>query len=108
MTPICRLSELPEGNSRQFQLEGQSIFLVRRADSVWGYLNRCPHQGIPLEWVEHQFLDYEREFIQCATHGALFTIERGTCVHGPCLGQQLQALTLEVEGDWVKATLSPS
>jgi len=30
--------------------------------------------------------------LQCATHGALFLIESGECVVGPCAGQFLQPL----------------
>lgn len=30
--------------------------------------------------------------IQCATHGALFEIETGHCIAGPCLGQNLQKI----------------
>jgi len=35
--------------------------------------------------------------IQCSTHGALFNIETGECLQGPCLGQSLQAIAHEVK-----------
>jgi nitrite reductase/ring-hydroxylating ferredoxin subunit len=42
--------------------------------------------------------------IQCATHGALFLIESGECVAGPCAGQSLQALACreDAEGIWLR------
>jgi nitrite reductase/ring-hydroxylating ferredoxin subunit len=49
-----------------------------------------------LEWQPNQFLDYEKQFIQCATHGALFGIDDGICIAGPCPGEQLEALPVEV------------
>lgn len=65
-------------------------FLVHNNNKIYSYLNRCPHSGVNLDWVAHQFLDNNHEFIQCATHGALFNIENGYCLRGPCLGEQLQ------------------
>ncbi len=42
--------------------------------------------------------------IQCATHGALFLIESGECVAGPCAGQFLAALDSreDEQGIWVE------
>jgi nitrite reductase/ring-hydroxylating ferredoxin subunit len=34
----------------------------------------------------------------CATHGALFEIEDGKCVYGPCLGRSLAPIRIRVEG----------
>ncbi|MFP6798982.1 MAG: Rieske (2Fe-2S) protein, partial [Pseudomonas sp.] len=41
--------------------------------------------------------------IQCATHGALFLIESGECVAGPCAGQSLQELAIreDDQGIWI-------
>jgi len=35
--------------------------------------------------------------IQCSTHGALFNIESGECLQGPCLGQSLQSIDYEIK-----------
>jgi nitrite reductase/ring-hydroxylating ferredoxin subunit len=70
--------------------------LIRRGESVVAWRNSCPHRGIRLEWQPNQFLDYEKQFIQCATHGALFGIDDGICIAGPCPGEQLEALPVEV------------
>lgn len=77
------------------------LFVVRRDAAVFAYENRCPHTGAPLDWAPHRFLDHEREFIQCAMHGALFEIETGRCVHGPCAGQRLKSVPVRIEADWV-------
>jgi len=64
----------------------------------------CPHRGVPLEWQPDQFLDPSASLIQCATHGALFLIESGECVAGPCAGQFLTALDSreDEQGIWVQ------
>jgi nitrite reductase/ring-hydroxylating ferredoxin subunit len=105
MRPLCPLSELPDGDCRGFDVDAQALFAVRRGDQVYVYRNLCPHRGIRLEWQEHQFLDYERQYIQCATHGALFTIDGGECIAGPCPGERLEAVPCRVEGEQVLIAL---
>jgi nitrite reductase/ring-hydroxylating ferredoxin subunit len=73
------------------------ILVVRRGDHAYGYLNSCPHTGGPLDWEPDQFLDPAREYIQCATHGALFRIADGVCVYGPCAGDRLTPVATAVE-----------
>ena len=73
------------------------ILVVRRGLHVYAYLNTCPHAGSPLDWVPDQFLDLNREYIQCATHGALFRIEDGVCMYGPCAGDRLTPVPTAVE-----------
>jgi nitrite reductase/ring-hydroxylating ferredoxin subunit len=75
------------------------IFLIVDDGAVYGYLNICPHQGIPLDLKPDTFLDYERAFIQCTTHGAKFRKHDGMCVEGPCLGQPLLPLSIAVADD---------
>ncbi|WP_148053418.1 Rieske 2Fe-2S domain-containing protein, partial [Pseudomonas fluorescens] len=64
---------------------------------------RCPHRGVGLEWHHDQFLDPSNSLIQCATHGALFLIEDGECVAGPCVGQALTAINRreDAQGLWI-------
>ena len=102
---LCRLDELQDGASRGFSLprdgpqQGLELFLVRQGTDVYAYRNRCPHTGAPLEWQPHQFLDEQGELIQCALHGALFAIDSGLCLRGPCAGKSLEALPLQVTED---------
>jgi nitrite reductase/ring-hydroxylating ferredoxin subunit len=42
-----------------------------------------------MDWVTDQFLDLDREYIECATHAALFCIWDGVCVAEPCAGDCL-------------------
>ena len=98
---LCTLDELADPASKGFEMDTGdgvvSLFVVRRDSEVRGYINSCPHTGVPLEWVPDQFLDADGSFIECATHGALFTIEEGKCVSGPCAGDRLRPVRLAVE-----------
>ena len=76
---------------------------MRRAGQVYVYANRCPHRGVPLEWQPDAFLDTSASLIQCATHGALFLIESGECVAGPCEGESLRVIDCgeDAQGIWI-------
>ncbi|MCQ4318590.1 Rieske (2Fe-2S) protein [Stutzerimonas zhaodongensis] len=99
MIRLCNGTDVAEGTSKGFQLDGQSLLAVRKDGTLHVYLNRCPHRGIPLEWLPDQFLDSSGSLIQCATHGALFLIESGECVAGPCAGAYLRPVpSIERDG----------
>lgn len=99
------LSALDEPGSKGFdvELDGARLagFVVRRDATLHAYRNSCPHTGAPLEWQPDQFLDIGGSFIECALHGALFGIDDGRCVRGPCVGQHLQPLTVVIRDDGV-------
>ena len=79
-----------------------SLFVVRRGDSLRGYVNRCPHAGHELNLMPNDFLTREGDLIMCRSHGAQFRIDDGLCVFGPCPGTQLQAFAVDlVDGDVV-------
>ncbi|HVM78832.1 MAG TPA: Rieske (2Fe-2S) protein [Stellaceae bacterium] len=99
---LCRLDEIADPGSRGFRLgsgsKARAFFIVRHGGRVVAYENVCPHVGSPLDWVPDRFLDIERRFILCATHGALFRIEDGYCLEGPCAGKALMPVRIRVEG----------
>jgi nitrite reductase/ring-hydroxylating ferredoxin subunit len=99
---LCRLDEIPDGQGRGFEIETcsgrRSIVVVRRGDRAFGYVNRCPHVGTPLDWVPDKFMSWDNRHLLCATHGALFRVEDGLCVQGPCSGDRLEPVPLEVSG----------
>ncbi|MBD9482428.1 Rieske (2Fe-2S) protein [Pseudomonas sp. PDM14] len=103
MIRLCAPRDLSEGQSRGFQLEGLRLLAVRRDGQVFAYRNNCPHRDLPLEWRPDDFLDASGSMIQCAHHGALFLIESGECVTGPCAGDTLQAIRCheDADGIWI-------
>ncbi len=70
-------------------------FVVRRDGSVFGYVDRCPHMGLPLA---QKLDDYVvGSLIACSWHGALFDVESGACRGGPCPGTALTPWPVRVE-----------
>ncbi|HEY9026074.1 MAG TPA: Rieske 2Fe-2S domain-containing protein [Burkholderiaceae bacterium] len=100
---LCRLDALPDRSARGFDPLGRgadTLFVVRRGDALHAYRDRCPHFGdTPLPWRKDAYLDAAGEAIVCAAHGARFDIATGRCVLGPCLGQSLEPVPLELTPD---------
>lgn len=104
-TFLCELPDIMQHKSKGFSINAGNrilhIFLVQLEGKLYGYINRCPHTGVTLDWVQDQFLDVSEKLIQCATHGAQFRIEDGFCVYGPCSGASLTPVSITVEQDKV-------
>lgn len=104
---LCRLDDISDPGSREFKW-GTGIwpleyFAVRKGRRVRGFVNRCPHAGNPLNWQPDRFLNRKGDLILCNSHGALFRIDDGVCVGGPCPGEALESLTLRVENGLIVA-----
>ena len=101
-TVVCRLEALQDPGSLGVTVEQgerlHDVLVVRRGKQAFCYLNRCPHTGSPLDWMPDQFLSLDKHHIQCATHAALFRIEDGICIAGPCSGDTLTSVPVVVEG----------
>lgn len=102
---LCALRDLADPGSRAFSLgEGDwpvRGFVVRRGQEVFAYVNRCPHAGHPLNMRPDRFLTPDGSLILCNSHGAMFEIETGVCVAGPCPGQRLRRISVRVQDDLV-------
>ena len=102
---ICPVHELADPGAKGFTLGSGDWplrgFVVRRGELLRAYVNHCPHAGFPLNWQPDQFLAPHSPLILCVMHGALFDVETGTCVSGPCAGKALRALPLRVADGWV-------
>lgn len=100
MNKICMMEEIPEREARSFETQsGDVIFITQRDGSFFAYQNICPHLQVELEFLENQFLDQDQAFIQCSTHGALFDVETGLCISGPCQGDSLEKVNIQVHSD---------
>ena len=91
---------VPEGGARGYDPAGSgqdTLFAVRCRGTLHVWRDRCPHAGTPMAWRKHAYLNAAGDRIVCAAHGALFEPDTGLCVHGPCLGQRLQALPFSVD-----------
>lgn len=97
---ICPSEALAEGGQgvrfRVLLGDGESsAFVIRVNNAVRGYVNRCSHVPVELDWNYGQFLDDSGLYIVCATHGASYDGETGACMGGPCNGSPLKALDVQ-------------
>jgi len=100
MLELCRLDDIPDGGARGFAVEGpslaQRLVVARRGDAVYGYVNFCPHVPTRLDYAPGEFLDETGTLLACQGHGALFRIEDGYCIEGPCEGESLRPAPVRV------------
>jgi nitrite reductase/ring-hydroxylating ferredoxin subunit len=97
---LCRLEDLPDGGAKGFAAPAggfTGLFAVRRGSDVVVYVNSCPHIGVPLDWAPDRFLTADGQRIVCATHGAEFCIADGICLRGPCFGDRLEAVMIQIK-----------
>ena len=98
--PLLSLDALVDGGlaeaSASLDGDAESLILHRDGDSVRAWLNVCPHAGRRLDWAPGQFLKSREGQLVCAAHGATFELGGGSCVSGPCRGDTLRAVAVEV------------
>ena len=79
---IAVVGEIEHGKTKKFTLRrGQrdlDALLVNFEGNHFAYINRCPHTGITLDWVDNQFFSSDNRYLMCATHGAVFEPHLGT------------------------------
>jgi nitrite reductase/ring-hydroxylating ferredoxin subunit len=97
---LCELSQIADGDSAGFIAERngkrESFIVVRKKNVAFVYVNSCPHIGAPLDFSPGRFLNKDRTFIMCSTHGAIFRIDDGFCVSGPCAEQALTTVSVDI------------
>ena len=83
----------------------ESLILHRDGSAVRAWLNVCPHAGRRLDWAPGKFLDSQGR--PAGVRGARreFELQRGDCVAGPCRGDRLRAVAIEVRDGkvWLSA-----
>lgn len=101
---VCEAADLEEGGRGvRFPVtagfEDRTGFVVRYGGTVRGFLNRCAHVPIELDWNEGQFFESSGLYLMCSTHGAIYDPETGRCAGGPCRGGALRPISvIEREG----------
>ncbi|MDP5033035.1 MAG: Rieske 2Fe-2S domain-containing protein [Paraglaciecola sp.] len=106
------IDDFAEEQAKGFDLNhsgSDTFFIVRSKNKLFAYKDSCPHYGdTTLPWKRHHYLNNVAEYIVCAAHGALFQIENGKCIQGPCLGQKLTKVPIEISEQneiWIDQTI---
>ncbi|WP_133500816.1 Rieske (2Fe-2S) protein [Cognatilysobacter terrigena] len=86
------------------QIDGapESLIVLRTGDRVDAFLNICPHAGRRLDWAPGKFLLTREGLLVCAAHGASFSLPSGECVAGPCKGDSLRRVDVQVDDGEVR------
>src|SRR5882724_1128261 len=85
---VARTSEIPSGGNKVFGVEGRDIVVFHVNGEFFALLNRCPHEGAPLEkaacvarLTSPEPGVYERsrigEMLRCPWHGWEFDMRNG-------------------------------
>jgi nitrite reductase/ring-hydroxylating ferredoxin subunit len=105
LAPVRVLPEagtLGEGRTTRFTvlLDGvsQDALALRWKGVLHAYVNRCRHQGLPLDFGDGHVFDEAYDAIVCCHHGARYRPDTGECSGGPCMGGRLTVLVLESRG----------
>ena len=97
---LSALNDIAEGGFAEVEAtidgDAESLVLYRLGDEVRAWLNVCPHAGRRLDWAPGQFLKSKDGYLVCAAHGASFELDRGDCIAGPCRGDALRAVQVQV------------
>jgi nitrite reductase/ring-hydroxylating ferredoxin subunit len=102
---VCALNDIASQKAKGYDLmrmtdDGREVpfrlIVIRWGKQVFGYVNRCPHDGVNLDWERNSFLDSNGIRLQCGKHGALFELGTGMCIEGPCKGRALTPVALQV------------
>ena len=89
--PLCNSADLADsGEAVPFDVVygGQTCraFAIRFEGRVHGYLNRCAHFAMEMDWQPNRFFDDSGRWLLCSTHGAVYRPDTGACAGGPCRG----------------------
>ena len=99
---LARREEVPDaGAIVVYAGEGESsvsLILTRRGEAVSCFRNRCAHANYPLQRADGRIVVQEARYLVCAAHGASYTLDDGACAGGPCNGDPLEQIEIEIRG----------
>lgn len=100
---LASLGEISDPGSKGLNIDLEdgklALFIIKKDSQINVYKNSCPHTQGPLDWSPDQFLDLDNNHIQCANHGAMFEINSGLCIYGPCKAESLAALPFTIRDE---------
>lgn len=111
-TLVAAVGEIEPGKSKKFKMKRGNrdleAFLVNYQGNHFAFINRCPHTGIALDFVDNLFFSSDERYVMCATHGAVFEPPTGECIWGPCVGLSLQSCPMEISDGQIYVRLPGS
>jgi nitrite reductase/ring-hydroxylating ferredoxin subunit len=100
VTFLARLDALADGGAIVVDVDRAgvrlSLILTRSGDRIAAFRNKCPHAGYPLQRADGRVLVQEKRYMVCGAHGASFAPSDGACAGGPCNGDGLERIEIDV------------
>ena len=90
---VAKVEDLKPNTSKAVDAGGKSIAIFNVDGKFYAIDQTCPHKGGPL--AEGTVEDMS---VQCPWHGAIFSLETGTGISGPC-GNGVHSYQTRVTGD---------
>jgi len=100
LTKIAKLSEIGPGSSKAIKIGDKSIAIFNIDGKFYAVDETCPHQGGPLAEGAVEELT-----VRCPWHGAIFSLETGEGIAGPC-GNGVRHYDTKVSGDDLEIDIS--
>ncbi|MCE8016016.1 Rieske 2Fe-2S domain-containing protein [Halomonas sp. MCCC 1A17488] len=111
-TRLVRLDDIAPGDTSSLTLQSERgsfpLLLVRLDDALFGYVNACPHQFLPLDQRGRRVLSQDGEQLRCTNHDATFSARSGEGTGGLGLGCTLDPVPVSVDDKgWIVVGTSP-
>jgi nitrite reductase/ring-hydroxylating ferredoxin subunit len=90
---VAKVEDLKNGQSKAVEVGGKSIAVFNVDGKFYAIDQTCPHKGGPLAEGT-----VEEMTVQCPWHGAIFSLETGAGIAGPC-GNGVHSYQTRVSGD---------
>ncbi|NIC07474.1 Rieske (2Fe-2S) protein [Billgrantia bachuensis] len=105
-TRLVRLEELTPGETHSLTLASEKgtfpLLLIRLDEALFGYVNACPHQYLPLDQRGSRILSRDGEQLRCSNHDATFSTRTGEGLGGFGLGCELDRVPVSVDAEgWI-------
>lgn len=99
---LCHRDDVVKGSARGFLPQPDAkrrVIVVHREQGFDAFVDACPHYrgGTPMAWRTDAYLNADGTHLSCHAHGALFDIDTGACISGPCLGRRLTRVPLQMD-----------
>jgi nitrite reductase/ring-hydroxylating ferredoxin subunit len=97
---IARADEIKEGKTLKVPItrngRPREGFLARFQGQLVAYENQCRHLPLSLDFPDGGFFTPDGNHFVCQNHNAIYEPLTGQCVRGPCEGQSLKPLKIEI------------
>jgi nitrite reductase/ring-hydroxylating ferredoxin subunit len=96
MIKVCKISELPNGQSKSVQANGKEIAVFNIKEKYYAIDNLCIHAGAPLT---DGSVDEEKCQVVCGWHAWGYDLATGKCVTHPKQDVFTATYKVEIKGD---------